>query len=163
MISSQKHNASMGLLEGSLGAWAVYPDGTKTQFFYEDNLIVKASKLYLLSSLWDGTVQADPIETFRIGTGGAIDPEGMFPKPENPNATGLVAPLLSVQASFVAYPDDVKVTYLADINQDTGNGYRITEAGLFKQSGLIFNVKNFPAIPKTSEFSLHFEWTIRAI
>lgn len=163
MINSQTHNAQVGLLEGTLGAWKEFPDGTREQIFYEDNLIVKAAKLYLLSSLWDGDVIADPVSTFRVGTGGAIDPEGMFPKPEDPLATGLVTPLLSVPTSFVVYADEVKVTYLADINQDTGNGYKITEAGLFKESGLIFNVKNFPAIPKTSEFSLHFEWSVRAI
>lgn len=163
MTNSQTHSAAVGLFEGTLSAWKGFPDGSREMIYREDNLITRAAKLYLLSGLWDGDVVADPIQTFRVGTGGALDPEGMFPKPEDPLAVGLTTPLLSVNTSYVVTPAEVKVTYLADIDRDTGNGHKITEAGLFKESGLIFNIKNFPAIPKTSEFSLHFEWSVRAV
>lgn len=163
MIHAQTHTAKVALWEGSLGAWKVFPDGTKEQIFYEENLILKDAKYYLLSSLWDGTVLADPITSFRVGTQGTIDPEGLFPKAESPTQTGLYHEDLSVVTSYVVYADDVKVTYLADISRDEGNDLKITEAGLFKQSGKMFNVKNFPAVPKTSEFGLHFEWSIKAL
>lgn len=162
MYNYQKHSAGMELFEGHLTAWKVYPD-RREQIYSEDNLIVKAAKLYLLSSLWDGAVVADPVVSFKVGTGGAIDPQGLFPKPENPEQTDLIIPLLSVTTSYVVTASEVKVTYLADLDQSEGNGSLITEAGLFKQSGLIFNVKNFPGIPKTSEFGLHFEWSVKAV
>lgn len=149
-------------MEGVLSAYKTF-DTHREKIWTRHNLITRPAKLYLLSSLWDGGVVADPVNALKIGTGGAIDPEGRFPKPEDPEQTDLITPLLSVATSYVVYPNDVKVTYLADLDKSEGNGLLITEAGLFKQSGNIFNVKNFPAIPKTAEFGLHFEWSIKAI
>ena len=150
-------------VEGELGAWKVFPDGTREEIFYMKNLIIRVAKLHLLSALYDPAFVQDRITTFKLGTGGAIDPEGLFPKPENAEQPDLITPQISVQTSYVEYPLDVKVTYLADLDQSEGNGLKITEAGLFKASGKIFNVKNFPAVPKTSEFGLHFEWSIKAV
>jgi hypothetical protein len=151
------------VVEGTLGAWKVFPDGTKEEIFLKKNLIIRLAKLHLLSALYNPSFVQDRITTFKLGTGGAIDPEGLFPKPENAEQTDLITPQISVQTSYVEYPLDVKVTYLADLDQSEGNGLKITEAGLFKASGAIFNVKNFPAVPKTSEFGLHFEWSIKAV
>lgn len=150
-------------VEGEIGAWKVFPDGTREQIFYYKNLIIRLAKLQLLSALYDPAFVQDRITTFKLGIGGAIDPEGLFPKPENSEQTDLITPQISVATSYVEYPLDVKVTYLADLDQSEGNGLKITEAGLFKASGNIFNVKNFPAVPKTSEFGLHFEWSIKAV
>jgi hypothetical protein len=50
---------------------------------------------------------------------------------------------------------------LADVDQTQANGSQLTEAGLFKASGAIFNVKNHPGINKTSEFSVHYSWSIK--
>lgn len=151
------------LVEGTLGAWKTFADGTREQIFYKENLIIRVAKLHLLSALYNPAFVQDRITTFKLGTGGAIDPEGLFPKPENAEQTDLIFPQISVATSYVEYPLDVKVTYLADLDQSEGNGLKITEAGLFKESGAIFNVKNFPAVPKTSEFGLHFEWSIKAV
>lgn len=158
-----KHNSSVGFLEGTLSIWKAYPGRPRNKIYSEDNLIIRESKLYLLSSLWDANVLADPIINFKVGTGGAFDPEGLFSRPEDEEQEDLISPLVQVSTSFVVSESEVKVTYLADLDQSEGNGFKITEAGLFKQSGKIFNVKNFPAIPKTSEFGLHFEWSIKAV
>ena len=163
MKLGQTHNTKIAFAEGILECWKQFPNGVREHVFREENLIVKEAKLYLLSGLWDEALAADTISSFRVGTGGSIDPEGLFPSPESPTQTGLVTPLLTVSTSYVVYEDEIKVTYLADIDQNEGNGYKITEAGLFKTSGKIFNIKNFPAVPKTSEFSLHFEWSIKAL
>lgn len=151
------------MIEGELGIWKVFSDGHKEEVYVKKNLIIRLAKLQLLSALYDPAFVQDRITTFKLGTGGSIDPLGQFPKPENGEQTNLITPQISVATSYVSYPLEVKVTYLADLDQSQGNGLSITEAGLFKASGAIFNVKNFPAIPKTSEFGLHFEWSIKAV
>lgn len=151
------------MVEGELGIWKTFSDGTKEEIFYKKNLIIRLAKLHLLSAIYDPAFVQDRVTTFKLGTGGSIDPEGRFPKPENAEQLDLISPQISVSTSYVEYPLDVKVTYLADLDQSEGNGLMINEAGLFKESGKIFNVKNFPAVPKTSEFGLHFEWSIKAV
>lgn len=158
-----KIKTGCALVEGELGAWKVFPDGTREEIFYMKNLIIRLAKLHLLSALYDVSFLQDRITTFKLGTGGAIDPEGRFPRPEDAEQVNLVSPQISVATSYVEYPAEVKVTYLADLDQSEGNGLNITEAGLFKASGKLFNIKNFPAVPKTSEFGLHFEWSIKAV
>lgn len=158
-----KIRSSWEMVEGELGIWKTFSDGTREEIFYKKNLIIRVAKLHLLSALYDPAFVQDRITTFKLGTGGSIDPEGRFPKPENADQTDLISPQISVATSYVEYPLDVKVTYLADLDQSEGNGLKINEAGLFKESGKIFNVKNFPAVPKTSEFGLHFEWSIKAV
>lgn len=146
---------------GILAAYKKFPDGRVEEIFKEENLITTASKQFLLSGLYTSGVVSDPIIQFRVGSGGAIDPQGLYPKQEDPAQTGLINQVYSTATTFVVGTEDISVTYLADVDQSSGNGELITEAGLFKASGDIFNVKNFPAIPKTSEFSVHFEWTIK--
>lgn len=146
---------------GTLLAYGKYADGRIVNFFEEKNLITTPSKQFLLSGLYLAGIVSDPITQFRVGTGGAIDPQGLYPKQEDPVQSGLIAQVYSTPTAYVVGSSDVSITYLADVDQSSANGMLITEAGLFKASGLIFNVKNFPAIPKTSEFSIHFEWTIK--
>lgn len=147
-------------LEGTLRIFKIV-DNTKTSIFEETNLITLASKQILLSGLYTPGLVSDPISTLKVGTGGCIDPQGLFPKTEDPNWSNLNTPLLTVTTAYTTNPSVPSVTYLADLDQGTGNGSLITEAGLFKVSGSMFNVKCFPGIPKTAEFALHFEWTIK--
>lgn len=148
-------------LSGVLKIWKQFPDGTLEKIYEEDNLITLAAKQYLLSAIYSAGIPSDQVTNLKVGTGGTIDPEGQFPKLENPLWTDLNTPLLSVSTSYVLNSAIPSVTFLADLDAATGNGSLITEAGLFKASSLIFNVKTFPGIPKTSEFNLHFEWTIK--
>jgi hypothetical protein len=153
-------------ITGILSIWKVFPDGKRELTFEEENLITLLTKQQILSYIYSA-ITTDPVNGIKVGIGGTIDPDGLFPKQENQNWTTLnntitsigTGGLLSVgQAVDSSVP---KVTFLADIDQSTANGNLISEAGLFKVSGGMFNVKTFPAIPKTTEFSLHFEWVIK--
>lgn len=148
-------------LEGTLKAEKVYADGSTELIFEKKNLIVLTAKQVLLSSLYVPNQLSDPIVNLKIGTGGCIDPQGLYPKPISQAMTSLFTPLLNVATSYTINSAAPSVTFIADIDQGTANGQLITEAGLYKSSGNIFNLKTFPGIPKTSEFSIHFEWTIQ--
>lgn len=147
-------------LKGTPKIELVYADGTRKLHWQEENLIVLSAKQALLSGLYLPNLVSDPVNKLWVGTGGTIDPAGQFPKPVPTNATGLFTPLANVNTSYTVDNTMPSVTFIADVDQGTANGALITEAGLFKASGLIFNLKTFPGIPKTSEFSVHFEWTI---
>lgn len=148
-------------LEGYLKAERVYPDGHKELIFEEKNVITLTAKQVILSSIYILGQQSDPITTLQIGTGGCIDPQGLFPKPVSQSMTTLFTPLLNITTSFTINNAVPSVTFIADVDQGTANGQQITEAGLYKSSNTLFNIKTFPAIPKTSEFSIHFEWTVK--
>lgn len=147
-------------LQGILSIYKITPETSKL-VFSEENLITLASKQYLLSGLYTSNLLSDPINQLKVGTGGSIDPQGLFPRTEDPNWSNLTTPLLAVSTTYTTNTAVPSVTFLADLDQGTGNGSLITEAGLFKVSGGMFNIKCFPGIPKTSEFALHFEWTIK--
>jgi hypothetical protein len=148
-------------LNGKLSIYKKYSDGSAELVFEEDNLIVKAAKQFLLLGIYAPGITSDPIANIKVGTGGNIDPEGLYPKPEDPLQTDLITPLLTIPTIYVLDVPNISVTYLADVDQTQGNGQQFTEAALFKASGLIFNVKNHPGIVKTSEFSIHYSWTIK--
>lgn len=148
-------------LEGILRAERWYPDGTKELVFEKKNLIVLTAKQVLLSTLYVPNQLSDPIVNLTVGTGGCIDPEGLYPKPISQAMTSLFTPLLNVPTSYTINAAAPSVTFIADIDQGTANGQLITEAGLYKSSGNMFNIRTFPGIPKTSEFSIHFEWVIQ--
>lgn len=149
---------------GELSIYLDYHKGKGKELFYqENNLVVKAAKQVILTSLYQDSVTSDPIRILKIGTGGVIDPSGLFPKLEDPLQEDLSAPILSLDAVYIVDFDNVAIKFLADIDTDQANGNVISEAGLFKNSGAIFNVKNHPGIPKTPEFSIHYEWNIRIV
>lgn len=148
-------------IEGELSIFLGKADGTRELFFKEKNLIVNASKAFILSGIYLPGIVSDPIVALRAGDGGAIDPQGLYPKPEDPEQEDLNQPVITVPTLYVLSPDEISVKFLADIDQSQANGTLFSEAGLIKASGLIFNVKNHPGIPKTSEFSIHYEWNVR--
>lgn len=154
------HVTSTLALRGIPKIWLVYPDGTRKLHWHEENQIVLSARQAFMSMLYLSNQTSDPITRLWIGTGGTIDPEGQFPKPVPPNATGLFTPLTSVSTSYTVDNSMPSVTFVADIDQSTANGVLINEAGLFKNSNLIFNLKTFPGIPKASGFGVHFEWDI---
>lgn len=147
-------------IEGWLKITKVYEDRSEV-VFDRKNLITKAAKQFLLTALFLNNVVSDPIKTLHAGIGGAIDPNGLYPKNEDPLATGLSNEIISVPVAYTTDLNEISVTFLADIDQTQANGQLITEAGLFKDSGDIFNIKNHPGILKTSEFSIHYEWRIK--
>lgn len=87
--------------------------------------------------------------------------QGLFPRQEDPAQVDLIAPVATLPVTYTLDLTIPSVTFLADADQSTANGLLLTEAGLFKASGSIFNVKNHPGIPKTSDFGVHYVWTIK--
>lgn len=147
-------------LKGTIHAYKVFSNGTRELAYSNQNLIVLAAKQKVLSSIYSTSYSVDPINTLSVGIGGTVDPGGLFPLTPLPNAVGLYNYLLSVSTSYTVDNTIPQVTFIADLDEGTGNGSLITEAGLFTTSGVMFNIKTFPGIMKSSEFALHFEWTI---
>jgi hypothetical protein len=153
--------SKLNIFDGFLKIFKVPNGGQKYLVFEEQNLITNASKQLLLQSIYLPDIVSDPISNLQVGVGGTIDPDGLYPKLEDPLQTSLTIPILAVPV--IAVPDlpNLLVTFVADLDQSQGNGSLITEVGMFKESGNIFNIKNHPGIPKTAEFSIHYEWTIK--
>jgi hypothetical protein len=146
---------------GTLSISVAYPGKEKELFFEQKNLIVKNAKQFLLSGIYLPAITSDPITALKAGIGGNIDPAGLYPKPEDPAQPDLIIPVITVPTVYTLDADNITVTFLADVDQTQANGSQLTEAGLFKASGAIFNVKNHPGINKTSEFSVHYSWSIK--
>lgn len=149
-------------LVGEFSVYKVYGD-SKELFYKEKNLITKVAKQFILSGIYTAGVVSDPITSLHAGTGGCIDPQSLYPKLEDPLQTGLSTPLITIPVISVVDNASIQVTFLADIDQAQANNQLINEAGLFKASGLIFNIKNHPGITKTSDFSIHYEWVIKLL
>lgn len=147
-------------LTGRVKIDLVYPSGEIVNHYDGKNLITLSAKQALLSMLYLSSQTSDPITKLAIGTGGTIDPEGQFPKSVASNLTSLFNQLLMVNTSYTVNNSMPSVTFIADVDQGTANGDLISEVALYKTSNLMFNIKTFPGIPKTSEFAIHFTWTI---
>lgn len=145
--------------QGILSISLVYSDRT-VKVMEKENLVVRGGKLRLLRALYQGDASS-PIATLRVGNGGTIDPNGQFPKTVGNDQAGLFNQVESVGVSYNVNEERPYVTYIADIGPDLCNNLLISEAGLFFGDGEMFNIKTFPGIPKSLDFSIHFEWTIR--
>jgi hypothetical protein len=155
-------------LEGILSIYRSKDGILKELIYKESNLITLATRQLFLSYVYQYPgITSDPVTGLKVGTGGTIDPQGLFPKQEDPSWTALNTTITTIGTGGLLTVSNAvdntvpQVTFLCDLDQGTANGNLITEAGLFRASGNIFNVKTFPGIPKTSEFSLHFSWTIK--
>ena len=149
--------------EGYLRITLRFKDGREQEHFSDHNLITNIGRMAILNALVGLPNSFDPLSQLRAGSGGCIDPAGKVPREEDPKATGLIAPFLAVSVTYTLDNTAIMATILADIDQSTANSQSINEIGLFTQSGRMFNVKNFPSIPKTSEFSIHVEWRIKVV
>lgn len=145
--------------QGVLSISLVYPDRT-VPVLDKENLVVRGGKLRMLRTLYQGGVGA-PISTLRVGNGGTIDPNGQFPKSVTNDQASLFNQVETIPVTYTVDENYPSVTYIADIGPDLCNSLLISEAGLFFGDGEMFNIKTFPGIPKTLDFSIHFEWTIR--
>lgn len=153
--------SSAKTLDTELTIYKVYPSGEKEEVFKNSNLIVLASKYYILSSIYKSTFVLNTINRLQVGTGGTVDPAGLYPKTPNSSLSTLYTPTIAVNTSYVENVTIPSVTFIADIDQTLANGTLINEACLLFTNGAMFNIKTFPGIPKTADFSIHFEWTIR--
>ena len=148
-------------MRGILGIYLVYPEtGETICHFKEKQVITLTAKQRVLQSVYATSLTPDPITTLAVGTGGCIDPAGLYPKPVNQTLSSLYTLFTTISTTYTVDNTVPAVTYLADMDQSTGNGQYINEAALYTLGGVMFNIKTFPAIPKTSEFNIHFQWAI---
>jgi len=148
-------------LKGMFRMTKVWPDGHKEIHFEDDNLIVLTGRSAVLVPLYTAAVVSDPISHISLGTGGCTDINGLFPKIELLSQTALHTPVLSISTTPVPDLAHYKVTFIADLGQSVGNGSSFSEAGLTSVANSLFSVKNHPALAKTADFSVHYEWTIQ--
>lgn len=161
----------------------IFKGGDDDEDDSEPNVVTTAAKAHLLSLIYDTTLTAapDPIVRFQVGNGGTLDGSpgnpgtpGVNPKPSDGSETILNAEI-SDSGGTEYFPTEIthdavgissgttQVTYSFGITPNQLNGRYISEVGLFTQSGMMFNIKTFASIPKTSAFSLHFVWTIQHV
>lgn len=145
--------------QGILSISLVYPDRI-VPVLNKENLVVRSGKLRMLRTLYQGGTGA-PISTLRVGNGGTIDPNGQFPKSVTNDQSTLFSQVESIPVTYTVDENYPSITYIADVGPDLCNNLLISEAGLFFGDGSMFNIKTFPGIPKTLDFSIHFEWTVR--
>jgi hypothetical protein len=148
-------------IDGTLAISKVFSNGIIEPVVKEQNMIMLLPKRYMLSSIYDSGFVLKIINRLQVGTGGTIDPAGLYPKSVSQSLSSLFTPLLSVTTYTTEAPLVPSITFIADIDQATCNGTLITEAGLLFTDNSLFNIKTFPGIPKTADFSIHFEWTIK--
>ena len=131
--------------------------------FQDKNLIVNSGKRIVLGSLYP-TSRDDSLVYGKAGTGGATDPDGLFLKTPTVTMTNLYNPVAVMPIAKLSQNLSVpSMVMLASLDNMDGNGYYINEAGFFSGNGDMFNIKVFPRIYKTFDFSIDFEWTIRVV
>jgi hypothetical protein len=137
----------------------VYADKV-VPFYEKQNLITLSARQNVLAMLYQAGRTSDPITTLQVGTGGTIDPNGLYPQPVSKALTGLYNSVFSTSVSYSVDNTAPTVTFIADVPDVSLVGLQINEAGLFTAAGTMFNIKTFPSIPKTGDFGIHIQWTI---
>ena len=162
-------------LQGELKITAKYKDGSEeVKYKKTKNLIVDSAKLAILRSLVGISSSARGIDTLRVGTGGTVDPDGLYIKPVTGSQSSLFSQVevsagVPFELALTAALDTTQftVTFLGDLGFGDLNGMLLTEAALYQgnvASGTtptMFSIKVHPGIRKNSNFSLHYEWVIR--
>ena len=144
---------------GQLKIDLVYADKV-VPYFDKPNLITLAARQSVLAMLYLTGRTSDPVTTLHVGTGGTIDPQGLYPRAVTKGMTSLYNDVYTTNISYSADTSLPTVTFIADVPDTDLIGSSINEAGLFTTSGNMFNIKTFPSIQKTADFGIHIEWTI---
>lgn len=162
-----------GLLSGGLvkiykkyedGCIEVIAQGDADEEGFSKNLIVSRGKSLFLTNLYSVNGESDRISFAKVGTGGAVDPSGLFLKSPSLNLSDLYLPAVSIPVNKIG-EDFIEnsITLVACVDNAQANGLVLNEAGFFSSSGIMFNIKTFPGVLKKSSFSLNFEWVIRVL
>src|SRR6202012_2719480 len=110
----------------------------------------------------------DCINYAKVGTGGSTNPppggDGSLLKTPTVTLIDLYNPLTRVGITKVSQDLTVpSITLINNLDNSQGNRYFINEAGFFSGNGTMFNIKVFPGIQKTWNFSVNFQWTISIV
>jgi len=131
--------------------------------FEAQNLIVNTGKRIVLGSLYPTSLN-DSLSYAKAGDGGATDDLGLFLKTPTPDLTDLYSPVEIMPIAKISQNLSIpSMVMIASLDNTQGNGHLINEAGFFSGNGDMFNIKVFPGVQKTFDFSIDFEWTIRVI
>ena len=160
-----KLNDKSDVLEGFLIVDRIWNDGRRERLVEDKNLIVRAAKREHLRFLWDKTAVINRIDSFKIGNGGTYDTLGRKPKRPDPNLNDLYSPITTYNRNLNIVPSTLQdaqdfITVDFVLGPAEANGENISEVGLFKESGDMFNIKTFRSVPKVDSFSLQFWWRI---
>lgn len=140
----------------------VFLDGSREVAYSGDNLITTSGKLAALNQLAYSIGSGDPLKIAKVGTGGAIDPEGLFLKEPTVDMVDLYTPVATAPIVKIAEDAGVpSITLMATVDNLVGNGLTLNEAGFFTASGSMFNIKTFAGVPKDSTFALNITWVIK--
>lgn len=126
------------------------------------NRLTNAGKLLMFSYLYSSR-QTDPITSIVIGNGGTSDAQGRIPRVVNGTETGLFHQTISVPVSYTVDNGNVAVIFYGNLDEASGNDANYSEAGLMTAGGVLFSIKTFVTVPKTSDFTLNFQWTLRYV
>lgn len=128
----------------------------------QKNRLTTVGKLLMFSYLYSNR-QTDPISKVAIGNGGTSDAQGRIPKVVNGSETDLWSPQVEIPVSYTVDNGNVAVVFYANLDEATGNNANYSEAGLKTAAGILFSIKTFVTVPKTSDFTLNFQWTLRYV
>lgn len=154
------------IAEGFLTIDKIYLDGRRERILDNDpNAIMRAAKREHLTFLYDVDARPNIISSFKIGSGGTYDAAGRKPIRVDNLRNDLYNPITTYNRNLNITPstsadsqDFLTVDFV--LGPDEANDQFISEVGLFKESGDMFNLKTFRAVPKVDSFSLQFWWRI---
>lgn len=136
----------------------------KVKHWEGPNLIVSTGKQIALLALFTNSLN-DSLTYAKVGTGGSTNPppggDGSLLKTPIVSLIDLYTPLTRVGIAKIGQDLSVpQITLVANLDNSQGNGSFINEAGFFSGNNQMFNIKVFPGIQKTWDFSVNFQWTI---
>lgn len=138
-----------------------YSDGSKEIVFEGENLIVNSGKRIFVNQLFYTLGNGNPVNKAKLGVGGALDSEGIFLKIPTADMTNLYSPAFTVPVVKVSENTAIpSITLTAALDNSVGNGSYFNEAGFFTEDDQMFNIKTFPRVLKTVQFSLNVTWEI---
>ena len=184
--------------QGHLEIIKTYLDGTKEVVFSDHNVItvgLGVTLATLFGNITPGTsIGKYQIKYFQLGTAGSVSYsssaltqlETQFTQSDyggtplglrshyNADGSGgtTTQTFAELGAEAITKVSTDQVTYIIDLDTDTGNGKSVTEIGLFAsdpldletsvgtKGSLLCSYRYFPAISKTTTFALTFKWTI---
>ena len=126
--------------------------GDIVEDYIDRNLIVSGARTIITELLGGGTEYIT-----KIGMGiGTSNPAETDTGLTDPSIAGLVYGTIT----SVTYPTTSSVMFSWTLDYDEGNGFDITEYGLFSTDDILFSRKTKNAISKDSTLSFEGEWTI---